>query len=257
MNQQVALPQSRFGISQTRYNLPALPDNLPERSLLQAANTLNEHRYFRLTVKQRLFVDEYFACGFDEAAAALKAGLAETEEDAPRVGRKLLRKEYIRDAVDAAFDYHRESVKISLPEIIGEIRKVAFSNMGDYFTADANGEPQLCLPGEDQRHLLAAIQEITVDEYKEGRGDNARECKRVKFKLYSKLEALEKLLKIANVKGVAEEPAQVTVNNTNNNSVSVTAINIVPVPSGQFIPAPQRPDMLVEHSPLIKVLANT
>lgn len=253
MSTQVALPQDRFGVTQVRYNLPQLPRDLPERPLLEAANNLNEHRHYNLTAKQRLFVDEYFRNGLDEAQAAIASGYAQSEEEARRVGRKLLRTEYVRKAVDLAFDYYRESSKISFNEVVGEIKRIAFANMGDYWSNDGNDEPALRMPSDDERDLLAAISEITVDTYKEGRGQDAREVKRVKFKLYDKLAALEKLLKILNVKGIAEpEPAatNVQVNATSN----VSVINLVPVPAGQFVPAPPRPDLLaVNHAPTIEM----
>jgi phage terminase small subunit len=251
------LPEDKFGATPRRYNLPNIPAHLPERALLAAANDYNEYRFYKLTANQRLFVDEYFRSGFDEGAALKAAYLAPDDADEAecrRLGRKLVKKPYIQAAIDLAWDYHRESVKLSLPEVIEEIKAVAFANMGDYFENDGNGEPRLKMPESHERYKLAAIQEIQVETYQEGRGESAREVKRIKFKLYNKLDALEKLLKALNVKGVAV-PDGPTINNnveapavTNN----VSVINLLPVPSGSFLPPPEAPTgPIIEHSPLI------
>lgn len=260
MRADIPLPQDRFGMSQQRYNLPAVPEALPDRDVLVAANNLNDHRHYGLTTKQRLFIDEYFRNGFDEAKAAVASGMVAWEpndKEARRVGRKLLRKPYIAKAVDLAFAYYAEATKVHLPAVIQEIKLLAFANAGDYWTFDDNGDPQPRMPADHERAKLAAIQEIQVDVHTEGRGDEAREVKRIKFKTYNKLDALEKLLKIAGVRGVAvPDPVAPSVNVDASSVTNVSVINLVPVPSGQFVPAPNREAVsapLIESSPLIDV----
>jgi hypothetical protein len=55
-----------------------------------------------------------------------------------------------------------------------------------------DGYPYLDFSGLT-RNQTAALDEVTVDAYSEGAGEDAREVKRVKFKLHDKLGALDKL----------------------------------------------------------------
>lgn len=84
---------------------------------------------------------------------------------------------------------------VSFDRIVAEMSKIAFSSMGDYSVVQADGTMAIDLTNitADQ---AAAIQEITVDEYKEGRGEDSREIKRVKLKLHDKQKALIELARM-------------------------------------------------------------
>lgn len=254
--EQYILPDSRYGMTRTRYNLPSIPTEIPDQETLRRANALNEYRFRALTAQQRAFVDAYLENGFDVQHAAITAGMARGLDDALRLGKRLIRKPYIATCVQLAMDYASQRSQLRLQDVIDEIKHLAFSNMGDYFKSSGgeDGEPILCMPEDHERGKLAAIQEITCETYMEGKGRDAREVKRTKFKLYSKLEALEKLLKIMQAQGVkgagkdssTPDPAQI--------NLSVQTINIIAVPKGQFIPAPVRELKEIEHIPVQKAL---
>jgi hypothetical protein len=62
-------------------------------------------------------------------------------------------------------------------------------NMQDYIRIGRDGSPVLDFENLT-RDQAAALQEVTVETYMEGRGENAREVKKVRFKLADKRAAL-------------------------------------------------------------------
>ncbi len=86
-------------------------------------------------------------------------------------------------------------VEITQARIMEELGKIAFANMADFMQIGEDGEPFLDFTGMD-RDQAAAISELVVEDYYEGRGEDAKEVKRVRYKLSDKQGALEKLAKI-------------------------------------------------------------
>lgn len=240
------VPASPYGISSNRFvevENPLIP--LPQRNVMLAANKLNDYRYDRLTEKQRVFIDVYLSSGFNASDAAKRSGFCndvpkdnQYEKACATIGRRLTKSKHIAYGIQLALDYHAERSKIQTDALIAELGHVAFANMGDYFANDGDGDPYLRMPEDHERAKLGVIKELTVDSYVEGRGETARQVKSIKFKLHDKLSAIEKLLKIAAAKGdpaVAGFGDSATVGA---GAPTVNVFNILPVPSGEFIPAP-------------------
>lgn len=82
-----------------------------------------------------------------------------------------------------------DKLDLNAEKVLGELSKMAFSNMLDYVSLDENGDVHVDL-SKLKRDQAAAIHEITVDEYIEGRGEGARAVKRIRFKLANKIDAL-------------------------------------------------------------------
>ena len=71
---------------------------------------------------------------------------------------------------------------------------MAFSRLDDYLNVQEDGSAvaDMSVLAEDP-NAGAALQEMTTEEYTEGRGEDAREVKRIKFKLADKAKSLEML----------------------------------------------------------------
>lgn len=106
-----------------------------------------------------------------------------------------------RPLVQAAIaEKHKERMarfELSAENIIRETALVAFARMGDFVKRDADGTLSLDLssiPEEELSERLAAVSEVTFEETQDAEGKTVR---KTKFKLHSKLDGLDKLIKIA------------------------------------------------------------
>jgi phage terminase small subunit len=70
--------------------------------------------------------------------------------------------------------------------------KIGVVSIRKFFKLDEEGLPYIDMSDASEDDW-AAIEEITTDVYVEGRGDQAREVRSTKFKLHSKLQALERM----------------------------------------------------------------
>lgn len=145
----------------------------------------------RLTMKEQAFCREWPK---DENGrqAAIRAGYAPSTAD--NRAWYLLGKKEIRDAIDEIRKEAAMRLDISDIRVLREYAKLGFANMDDYSVLLPTGErvPDLSRCTRDQ---MAAVAELTVDEYVEGRGEDKRTVKRIKFKLHSKVQALDALAK--------------------------------------------------------------
>ena len=82
-----------------------------------------------------------------------------------------------------------ERTLITADRVLTELGKIGFANMADYMKAEPDGDPYLdfsALTGDQ----AAALQEVTVEDFKDGLGEKSRDLRRVKFKLANKRAAL-------------------------------------------------------------------
>lgn len=140
----------------------------------------------KITPKQQRFVEEYLE-DLNGTQAAIRAGYS--KKSAGRFAQELLLKTHIQEAVSQAKAKRSERTGITQDNVLKELAKIGFSNMLDYVTVTEGGDIVTDF-STLTRHQAAAISEVTVETYMEGKGDAAEEVKRVRFKLGDKRAAL-------------------------------------------------------------------
>lgn len=139
-----------------------------------------------LTPKQERFVAEYLI-DLNATQAAIRAGYS--VKTAPEQASRLLMNVKVAEAVQMAMKAREQRTEITQDRVLKELAKLGFANMQDYMSVTQEGEPFADL-SKLTRDQAAAITEFTVEDFTEGRGDDARDVRRVKFKLADKRAAL-------------------------------------------------------------------
>ncbi len=138
----------------------------------------------KLTAKQQCFIDEYLI-DLNATQAAIRAGYS--AKTAYAKGSEMNK----RFAVEIAKAQAERSKRTEITQdaVLRELAKIGFSNMLDYVSVTDGGDlvPDFSALTRDQ---AAAIGEVTIEEYTEGRGDDAQNVKRTRFKLSDKRAAL-------------------------------------------------------------------
>ena len=145
-----------------------------------------------LTAKQQRFVEEFLVDG-NATQAAIRAGYS--ERTARSIAQENLTKPDIAQAIAAGQRARSTHLGTTADDIARELAKLGFANMADYLTVGEDGQPTLDW-SQLTRDQAAALQEVTVDEYVDGAGDDAREVRKVRFKLGEKRSALVDLAKL-------------------------------------------------------------
>jgi len=105
---------------------------------------------------------------------------------------RLTANDSVRSRVDEIQGKAAAKVGVSIERVLDELARIGFANMADYMKAGSDGDPYLDF-SELTRDQAAALVEVTVEDFKDGRGEDARDVRRVKFKLGDKISALEKI----------------------------------------------------------------
>jgi phage terminase small subunit len=140
----------------------------------------------KLTPKQERFVAEYLI-DLNATQAAIRSGYS--VKTASSQGERLLRNVEVAKAITVAQKAREQRTEITQDRVLKELAKLGFANMQDYMSITKEGEPFADL-SKLSRDQAAAITEFTVEDFTEGRGDDARDVRRVKFKLADKRAAL-------------------------------------------------------------------
>lgn len=151
-----------------------------------------------LTDQQQRFVEEY-PKDFNATQAAIRAGYS--PKTAGQQGHRLLKDVEIQQALALHEEQARQLAEkrsalavMDRAEVLMELSRVARFNMGRILHVTPDGDPYIDLSKASEDDL-AAIAEAQVEDFIVGRGDDARDVRRVKIKPHSKLHALELLAK--------------------------------------------------------------
>ncbi|PJT21486.1 terminase small subunit [Ochrobactrum sp. 30A/1000/2015] len=145
-----------------------------------------------LTPKQERFVAEYLI-DLNATQAAIRAGYS--EKTATEQGSRLLTNVKVQEAIAKGREKTAAKLEITKERIVEELAKIGFSNMLDYMRAGTDGDPYLDFSNLT-REQAAALAEVTVEDFKDGRGEDARDVRRIKFKLHDKKGALVDMAKM-------------------------------------------------------------
>lgn len=143
-----------------------------------------------LTDKQTQFVVEYLK-DFNATQAAIRAGYS--EKTAYSIGQENLKKPDISQAIKESLSSQGATVE----RVVGELLKVAFSDINDYIDIDElTGSTKVKALSKMEPGATRAIETIEEDRIiKESpNGDQVTVHNKFKFKLHNKLKALEMLL---------------------------------------------------------------
>jgi phage terminase small subunit len=142
-----------------------------------------------VTLKQARFVEEYLL-DLNGKQAAIRAGYSATTGEVQ--ASRLLRNAKVRAALEAAMQARSRRTQITADGVVTELAKLAFSNIFDFVMVQSDGSVFVDL-SRVPRDEVAALHEITIDEYTENAGEEARKVKRIRIKLCDKKSALDSL----------------------------------------------------------------
>jgi phage terminase small subunit len=179
----------------------------------------------RKAIREGIFAREY-VIDLNGARAAIAAGYSERGADVAAV--RMLGNARVKQLVADLVKVRTQKLDINADEVLAEIRRLAMSNILDYMRTQENGMAYVDF-SKLTREQAAAIQEITVDEWIEGKGEDQRRVRRTRFKLADKrasLELLGRYLKLFNEKVEVSGPGG----------------GPVPIQILSHIPRPEEPD---------------
>jgi phage terminase small subunit len=128
------------------------------------------------------------ATGMTADAAYQEAGYKPNRHNAGR----LKTNEHIKARVGELVAASAERTGVTLDRVLREYECIAFNGMSKFLRISSDGDPIIdlsqCSP-ED----LDLLAETTLEDFTEGRGEDARDIRRVKIKMLDRLKALEAL----------------------------------------------------------------
>lgn len=144
-----------------------------------------------LTAKQRKMIDSYLK-GASKSDAMREAGYSE--------GTATTRHSYYFGHPEVVAEIERRQkiastrADISLEKLNAMLMEIATANLGDLLQVDDQGNTYMDYD-KLTPELRKAISNLTVDEVKEGRGEDAKIVKRVRIGVLDRVRAIEQLIR--------------------------------------------------------------
>ncbi|MCP4620583.1 MAG: terminase small subunit [Bradyrhizobium sp.] len=123
--------------------------------------------------------------GLSVDAAYVAAGFKAHRGNAHRLSTK----ESVKVRIAELQSRVAEKAVVTAERVVAELAKIAFASMGDFVSLTSDGDPIINLSAATPDQM-AALSEVTVEDFTDGRGDGARDVRRVKIKLGNKHGAL-------------------------------------------------------------------
>ena len=144
-----------------------------------------------MTERRQRFIQEFLQ-DLNGTQAAIRAGYS--PRSARTTADRLLTNADIQAAIAVAKQERAERVAVTAEQVVEELTKVAFADLGDFMRIDPDGavRPDFASLPVGATRVLASIE---VDEYRDGNGNDARPVRRTRLRLQPKLRALELLLR--------------------------------------------------------------
>lgn len=134
--------------------------------------------------KHEKFAQELAKCNSQDAAY-VAAGYRANASHASRLARNGKVKGRVAELVAAG----AEKAEVDVARVLAELAKIGFANMLDYIGVTPDGDPFVDI-SDISRDQAAAVQQITIEDFKDGRGEDARDVRKITFKLGDKRAAL-------------------------------------------------------------------
>jgi phage terminase small subunit len=135
-----------------------------------------------LSAKHKRFVQEYMV-DLNGTQAAIRAGYS--PKSASEQAYDLLRKPQIQEALAEQVRARSERCKLTADQVIGELMKLAFGNLGDYHVVTESGMASLDL-SKITTDQWAAIKRLKIKQYADGLGEDARDILETDIEMHDK-----------------------------------------------------------------------
>lgn len=143
--------------------------------------------------RERLFIKLYLIEP-NATKAARDAGFS--KKSARELGYRLLKKVYIKNAIEAAMKKREDKLSMDRQEILRELSIIGRSDLANYIEIDEGGLIRAKtfeqMPEGTSRALESIEENRTIRESSDGKDDNVVNDK-IKFKMHDKIRALELL----------------------------------------------------------------